>query len=61
MVSLVVAALALLGGMTWLAMNQPVAGNPVLNRRLIATGLLFCVITAGVHAHRGGRDLAVTR
>ncbi|MFC8617240.1 hypothetical protein ACFT9M_12585 [Micromonospora purpureochromogenes] len=46
MISLVVAALALLGGTTWLAMNQPVARNPVLNRRLTATGLLFCLITA---------------
>ncbi|MGN9804993.1 hypothetical protein [Micromonospora sp. L32] len=61
MLSLVVAVLALLGGMTWLVMSQPGAGNPVLNRPLIATGLLFCVITAGLHAHRGGRDLAVTR
>ncbi|GAB3177886.1 hypothetical protein FHX75_11169 [Micromonospora palomenae] len=46
MISLVVAALALLGGTTWLAMNQPVARNPVLNRRLTATGLLLCLITA---------------
>jgi hypothetical protein len=48
MILLVIAALALLGGTTWLGLNQPAAANPALNRRLTATGLLLCLIVAVV-------------
>ncbi|WP_433796389.1 hypothetical protein [Actinoplanes sp. CA-252034] len=45
MLSLVM--LALLGGTTWLAMNQSIARNAVLNHRLTAIGLTLCV-TSGL-------------
>ena len=45
MIFFVVAALALMGSTTWLAMQQSIAGNPVLNRRLTTVGLVLCLAT----------------
>lgn len=46
MIALVVAALALVGGTTWLALNQPTARNPVRHHRLTGLGLALCLATA---------------
>lgn len=43
MIVLVVAALVLMGGTTFLAMQQSIVGNPVLNRRLTGLGLALCL------------------
>ena len=45
MIFFVVAALALMGSTTWLAMQQSIAGNPALNRRLTVLGLALCLAT----------------
>jgi hypothetical protein len=45
MIFLVVAALALMGSTTWLAMQQSIAGNPRLNHRLTTLGLALCLAT----------------
>jgi hypothetical protein len=45
MIFFVVAALALMGSTTWLAMQQPIAGNPALNHRLTTVGLALCLAT----------------
>jgi hypothetical protein len=60
MILLVVATMALLGGTTWLALQQSIARDPVLNRQLTAVGLLLCMLTvvsavvaaSGVHLVR---------
>lgn len=43
MIVLVIAALGLFGGTVWLALDQPVARAPALNRWLTAIGLLLCL------------------
>lgn len=43
MIVLVIAALALMGGTTWLALQQSIVGNPALNRRLTGLGLALCL------------------
>ncbi|GAA2863720.1 hypothetical protein Acy02nite_72490 [Actinoplanes cyaneus] len=48
MIVLVVAAMVLLGGTTWLALEQPVASDPELNRRLTTIGLLLCGVAGAV-------------
>ncbi|WP_433789708.1 hypothetical protein [Actinoplanes sp. CA-252034] len=48
MIALVVAALGVLGGTTWLALQQPIAHDPARNRRLTAAGLMLCLVTAVV-------------
>lgn len=60
MISLVVAAMALLGGTTFLASQQPVARNPARNRRLTGIGNRVVPARRRAGAHRRGRDLAVT-
>ncbi|GIF40089.1 hypothetical protein [Actinoplanes xinjiangensis] len=40
---LFVVMMALLGGTTWLAMNQSIARDAVLNHRLTAIGLTLCL------------------
>lgn len=45
MIVLVVAALVLMGGTTWLALQQSISGNPALNRRLTGLGLALCLAT----------------
>lgn len=45
MITLVVAALALMGSTTWLALQQSTAGNPASNRRLTGLGLALCLAT----------------
>jgi hypothetical protein len=45
MILLVVAAMSLLGGTTWLALQQSAARDHVLNRQLTAVGLLLCMLT----------------
>jgi hypothetical protein len=40
---LFVVMMALLGGTTWLAMNQSIAHDAVLNHRLTAIGLTLCL------------------
>lgn len=45
MTVVVILALALLGGTTWLAQNQPLAANPTLNRNLTSIGLALCAAT----------------
>ncbi|SDS52988.1 hypothetical protein [Actinoplanes derwentensis] len=42
---LTVGALALLGGTTWLALQESVAADPDRHHRLTATGLLLCLLT----------------
>lgn len=46
MIFVVVGALGLLGGTTFLALQQPVARDPLLNRRLTGMGIALCLITA---------------
>ena len=46
MTVLVVAFLALIGGTTWLALEQPMARHPVLHNRLTGAGLLLCLTAA---------------
>ncbi|MEV4280829.1 hypothetical protein [Actinoplanes xinjiangensis] len=46
---LFVVLMALLGGTTWLAMNQSIARDAVLNHRLTAIGLTLC-LTSGLIA-----------
>ncbi|GAA2915091.1 hypothetical protein Acy02nite_91610 [Actinoplanes cyaneus] len=48
MIVLVVAAMVLLGSTTWLALEQPVARDPMRNRRLTIVGLLLCGCVAVV-------------
>ncbi len=45
MIIMVTAALALLGGTTWLSQTEPTA-RPALHRRLTAAGLLSCLAVA---------------
>jgi hypothetical protein len=45
MMLLVVLTMGVLGGTTWLAMNQSVAGNPSLNRRLTSIGIGLSLVT----------------
>ena len=40
---LVVFALALLGGTTWLAQQQSIAVRPALNHQLTGMGLVLCL------------------
>ncbi|MEU7905682.1 hypothetical protein [Actinoplanes sp. NPDC049118] len=44
MITLVVLAMTLLGGTTWLALDQPVTRHPELNRKMTAAGLLLCLV-----------------
>ena len=53
MTVLLVVTLVLLGGTTWLALQQQVAGSPSLNRRLTGAGLLLC-LAAGLAFVVGG-------
>lgn len=46
MISLVVAAMALLGGTTFLALQQSIARNPALNRCLTGIGIVSCLLVA---------------
>ncbi len=46
MIFVVIAALGLLGGTTWLVQNQAVAGHRALNRRWSAIGLMLSLGTA---------------
>ncbi|MFC3991111.1 hypothetical protein [Actinoplanes siamensis] len=48
MILLVIAAMAALGGTTWLVLEQPVARDPVRNQRLSMIGLLVCLVSAMV-------------
>ena len=43
MIVLVVAALGLLGGTTWLALDQPLARDPARHHRVTGWGLLMCL------------------
>lgn len=45
MIILVIAALALMGTTTWLALQQSIVGNPSLNHRLTGLGLALCLAT----------------
>ena len=45
MILVFLAAMALLGGTTWLGMQQSVARDPVMNRHLTGVGLLLCMLT----------------
>ena len=45
MIFLVVAAMALLGGTTWLAQEQSITRNPVRNSHLTAVGMVLCLLT----------------
>ena len=45
MIFFVVGVMALLGGTTFLALQQPVARNPVLNRQLTGIGIASCLVT----------------
>ena len=44
MTLLVVAAMALFGGTTWLALQQPIARDPGRNRHLTTSGLALCLL-----------------
>jgi hypothetical protein len=57
MILLVMVALLLMGATTWLAQQQPVAGDPVLNRRLARLGLMLCT-AVGLAAVLAGLVLA---
>jgi DMSO reductase anchor subunit len=46
MIFLVVVGSVLLGGTTWLALQQAVAAHPARNHRLAAAGLVLCLISA---------------
>ncbi|WP_328475286.1 hypothetical protein OHA21_18430 [Actinoplanes sp. NBC_00393] len=46
MIILVIAGSVLLGGTTWLALQQPTATHPDRNYRLTAAGLVLCLIFA---------------
>jgi hypothetical protein len=46
MISLVVAAMAVLGGTTFLALQQSVARDRALNNRLTGIGIVLCLIVA---------------
>ncbi len=48
MIFLLVGVMALLGGTTFLALQQPVARNPVLNRQLTGIGLALCLLIGAV-------------
>lgn len=45
MTLLVIAAMVLLGGTTWLGLRQPTARDQALNRRLTAAGIRMCLLT----------------
>ncbi len=46
MIILVMVVLALAGGTTWLALEQPMARRPALHHRLTGAGLLLCLVIA---------------
>lgn len=48
MILLLIGALGLVGGTTWLALNTSVARRPALHRRLTGTGLALCLAAAVV-------------
>ena len=48
MIILVIVAMALAGGTTWLVLDRPVAGNARRHQMLSRLGLLACLITAVV-------------
>ncbi|MDI6102729.1 hypothetical protein QLQ12_29330 [Actinoplanes sp. NEAU-A12] len=48
MILLVMAAMALLGGTAWIGLQQPMARDPALNRRLTAVGIRLCLLMAAL-------------
>jgi hypothetical protein len=48
MIFLVVGVMVLLGGTTFLALQQPVARDPVLNRQVTGMGIASCLLIAVV-------------
>jgi hypothetical protein len=45
MILLVVAALALLGGTTWIGLQQPIAPDPERNLHRTVIGIRLCLLT----------------